>query len=333
MHVGVAVRHPEHARFYRPVVDELFDRSHDVSILVREHGHTTDLLSRAGLSYTVLAGDPSTRSELVTGHLRYEAGLLARARRRGVDVLTAIGGRSVSHVAPLAGARSVVFLDWEPSRVDRAVAALADAVCTPPFLSGAFGANQVVYDGLHELSYLPAERTAYGDGGTDPSVGPDDAALVGIVGATDPDAAWVAAVRDRLAARGRAVVVSDANDSAPDDAQDRSGTTDAPTSADDVRPLLARADVCVSDRGTLTTEAALLGCPVVHVGSAPRRCRYLRDEYDLVVTAPAGEAHDRVEEILADESAASTWQRRRERVLDDSIDVPVRTADLVLRGA
>lgn len=327
MHVGVAVRHPEHARFYRPVVDELFDRGHDVSILVREHGHTTDLLSRAGLSHTVLAGEPSTRSELVTGHLRYEAGLLARARRRDVDVLTAIGGRSVSHVAPLAGARSVIFLDWEPSRVDRAVAALADAVCTPPFLSGAFGANQVIYDGLHELSYLPAERTADGDGGTDPSVDPDGDGVVGIVGATDPDAAWVAAIRDRLAVRGRAVVVSDAHDSAPDDARDRGGT------ADDVRPLLARADVCVSDRGTLTTEAALLGCPVVHVGSAPRRCRYLRDEYDLVVTAPAGEARDRVEGILADESAASTWQRRRERVLDDSADVPVRAADLVLRGA
>lgn len=371
MHVGLAVRHPESARFFGPVGRELLDRGHEVTPFVREHGRTTALLSRAGLPADVLATEPSTRAGLLAGHLRYEACLLARARRRDVDVLASIGGRAVSHVAPLAGARSVVFVDWEPSAVDRLVAGLADTVATPSYLAGAFagttGATQAVYGGVPELAHLgprgarspvsaesldwgpltggtPAGGRAAGDGGdaTDGRRGPaDDAAPAGVVGVADPAAGWVEPVCTLLASRGPVYLVAD--DDVREDGLDGDGfdggerEDDAPDgdavrrcgSVDGVRHRLGSAPVCVGDRGTLTAEAAVLGCPAVHVGRLPRRCRHLRDEYGLVVAATADDAPERVAR-LADGTDGGGRAERRRRLLDDAGDVVERAADVVL---
>ncbi|MFB6079804.1 MAG: hypothetical protein ABEJ81_02205 [Haloferacaceae archaeon] len=310
MHVLVAVRHPEHVRFYRHAVTELRERGHRVSILARAHAATVALLDRYDLPYAVLAGEPSTTADLVAGHVRYEARTLARAVRTDADVLTSVGGRAVSHLAPLAGARSVVFVDWAPTRVDRIVARLADAVCTPAYLAGAFGDRQVVYDGLHELAYLDPER----DGRPDPppDLPPEPYAVVGV---RDPAAAgaWYGPVRDRLARHGGVALVSA---SGTDDDVDRRYAADGA-----VEGVLAGATACVSALGTTATEAAVCGTPTVFVGDPPVRCRHLRDEYDLVATADAATATDRVEEVLADGSAGNRWARRRRRLLDDTDNV------------
>lgn len=322
MNVAIAVRHPEHVRFYRDAVAELRERGHGVRLLARDHASTVALLDDYGLPHTVFAGEASTPAGLVLGHLVYEARVLAYARSREVDVLTSVGGRTVSHVAPLVGARSVVFADWTPTRVDRVVAGLADAVCTPSFLAGEFGDRQVTYEGLHELAYLDpvtGSEHRFEDATTRP------AAPYAVLGVRDPSTAgeWYGTVRDRLARRGRVALVSASGTDAADgtDAVDRRYAV----ADDEVEGLLAGATACVSELGTTATEAAVLGTPTVLVADdPPARCLYLRDEYDLVVTTSDATTDDAVASLLADTSAGDRWRRRRRRLLDDADDVTDR---------
>lgn len=318
MNVGIAIRNPEHVHFYRHVVEALENRGHDVSLFVREFRNTTALLSHFDLPHTVLADEPSSRSELLTGHLKYECRLFAAARRRDIDVLTSIGGRSITHIAPLLDARSVVFVDWTLGRSDHLVSRLADEVHTPAFLAGELGRNQRVYDGLHELAYLHPDRF---DSSPAQETKVDDRSFLvafsqsGIDESVDP-------TLDTLAAEGDIVGVDGYH---PVDHRHVSRHVQPAR----VHDALVEADLCVSNLGTVSTEAALLGTPTVFAGAtAPRRCRYLETEYGLLIGATEeSPVQSLVSELLTDESETEQWSARREQMLDDLGDTTTYVTD------
>lgn len=143
---------------------DLLDEGIDVHVYAREHGPTVSLLEHYDLPHSVLASEGTSTTRLVTGHALYEARLLTAARRRNASVLASIGGLSTTHLAPLAGARSVAFVDWQPGRVDGTAIRLANAVPAPLFLDEngpglpAPRGRRIRYEGFHELSYLHPDR-------------------------------------------------------------------------------------------------------------------------------------------------------------------------------
>ena len=330
MNVGIAIRHPEHAHLYRRPVERLRERGHEVSLFVREFRDTTELLDRFGVAYTLLADEPDGIVDLFAGHLRYEVGVLRAARRADVDVLTSVGGRAVSHIAPLLDVPCVVFADWTPGAVDRAVARLADVVATPAFLRGEYGPRQVVYDGLHELAYLRPDPEApeqsngatldHGTSDVERSTGSTTA--VAFTPET-ADASWVTETVATLDATGRVLVVGGRSPAATEHVSER-------VSRERVHTALADADRVVTDLGTVATEAAVLGTPTVFVGGRPpRRCSYLAREYGLVELADPTSMPVAVETHLGDDPGP-LWAQRRQALLEDTVDVADYVVDRLI---
>lgn len=347
MHVGIATRHPEHVRFFRHPIEELQAEGIEVSVYAREHGPTIELLDQYGLDYHVLAGSGSTPAELLAGHVAYEARLLAAARRHDVSVLASVGGRAVSHLAPLAGARSVVFLDWQPGVTDRLVGALAHTVCTPAFLTPDVSSRSEQYAGFHELSHLHPDRFD-----SDPDavrrLGLDPDERLFVLGFLNPTveagtgSSIVETLHERLSGYGAFAYADEHVGSATPSvtAATPDGGTGATIPPADRADVLAHADLCLGDSGLLATEAAVLGTPSVLLWDdrIPTRIAELSDRYGLLhATADGDEFLEQVAAVATDPGAEELWVDRRDRLIAETTDVAGRVADVLrqeaMRGA
>ncbi|WP_433623728.1 DUF354 domain-containing protein [Halomicrococcus sp. NG-SE-24] len=338
MRAVVTIQHPAHVHFYRPIVAELKRRGHDVHVFARDKDVALDLLDRYGIDHTVLAGKADSLAELATVQLTYEYRLFREARRIDPDVMTAIGGVAVAHVAPLVGARSVVWIDNEGAQSHRITTPFAHLVCTPRRFREDYGDKHVRYDGYHELAYLHPERFD-----PDPErlrehgVEPDErfffvrfrkwCALhdVGEAGFSP------AAKRDLVSFlddHGEVYVSSES--ALPQEFAEYR----LPVTPDLVHDLLYYADCYVGDSATMATEAAVLGTPAVRAqsfaGDGDMTNFVELEEYGLLHSTPDDEEAVARAKALVREADFETYQRRREQMLDDKIDVARYATDLLV---
>ncbi|MFC3958286.1 DUF354 domain-containing protein [Halovivax cerinus] len=339
----VTIQHPAHVHFFRHAIGELEADGHEVFVFARENDLAVPLLEAYDIPHEVLAGPQDSLVSLAAVQARYEWRLLRRARRLDPDVMTAIGGVAVSHVAALVGARSVVFVDNEGVWSHRLVAPFADVIATPSTFEGDFGDGHVRYDGYQELAYLHPDRfepspetlRAYG-------VDPDERYFfcrfrtwdaLHDVGQGGLSPAGKRELVARFSERGSVYISS--SDSLPADLEPHR----APVPPTAVHDLLYFADCYAGDSGTMATEAALLGTPAVRIQSFAEDADtdmsnfvVMEREYDLMrSTADEDVAIALADELSADESASDRWRRRRNRALTDLADGTDVVVDLLTR--
>ncbi|QCS43249.1 DUF354 domain-containing protein [Natrinema versiforme] len=334
MRVMITIQHPGHVHFFRHPIAELEAAGHEVHVFARESGVAVQLLEAYDIDHEVLAGESDSLVSLAAVQATYEMRLLRRARRIDPDVITAIGGVAAAHVASVLRTKSLVFYDTEHATlITRLGYPFADVICTPACYRDEIGSKHVTYPGYHELAYLHPDRFE-----PDPSVleavgvAPEDSFTVvrlsswdashdvGHGGFDDPRE-----VVDRLEDAGLRVLLT-AEGEPPDDLE----SYQFETAPDRMHDLLAHADVVLSEGATTAAEAAVLGTPAVYVN--PLSLGYtteLEEEYGLLFEYAGETRHTRGLEqaVSIVEEPADTWERRRERLLADRIDV----TDLVVR--
>lgn len=341
MNVVVTIQHPAHVHFFEPILRTLRGRGDEVHVFAREKDVALDLLDHYGIDYTVLAGKPDSLGGLARMQATYEYRLWRAARRIRPDVMTAIGGTAVAHVSQLVGARSVVWLDNEGILAHNLTTPFADVVATPRRFRGDFGEGHVRYDGYQELAYLHPDRFDPDLSGLrSHGIDPDEnyavvrfrewSALhdVGEAGFSGGDKRRLV---EALGDYGDVYVVSES--SLP--AAFRKNRLPVPPHL--VHDLLARANVYVGDSATMSTEAALLGTPAV-------RCQSFADgedmsnfvelgEHGLLYSTADGEKAVQMATTLARNDPEEAWEHRRERLLEDKIDVVPFAVQLLAREA
>lgn len=327
MKVVVTIQHAGHVHFFKHAIAELDEAGHDVHVFARENESSTTLLERCGIDYELLAGPSHSLPSLAAAQARYELRLFRRARAIDPDVMTAIGGVAVSHVARMVGSRSVVFYDTEHAAVICSLAfTFADTVCTPTCYEREVGDNQVTYPGYHELAYLHPDRFV-----PDPAVldeldveRDDRFALVrlgdwgsshdlGASGLENPSA-----VVDALADAGLTVYLTTEGEF-PADVDARP----LPIAPERLHDLLYFADLYVGEGATTAAECAVLGTPAVYVSSL--ELGYLSElegAYGLVRNCTGADRQKRAIEASLDLLARDddVWATRRERMLADKVD-------------
>ncbi|WP_226481498.1 DUF354 domain-containing protein [Natrinema amylolyticum] len=328
MRVMITIQHPGHVHFFRNPIAELEARGHDVHVFARESDVAVRLLEAYDIDHEVLAGESDSLVSLAAVQATYELRLLQRARRIDPDVITAIGGVAAAHVASMVRTKSLVFYDTEHATlITKLGYPFADVIATPACYRDDIGPKQVTYPGYHELAYLHPERfdpdpTVREDVGLAPEesfavvrLSSWDASHdVGHGGFDDPRA-----VVERLEDAGVRVLLTAEGE--PPAALE---SYRFETSPDRMHDLLAYADVVLSEGATTAAEAAMLGTPAVYVN--PLSLGYtteLEEEYGLLFEydGDARHAHGLERAVSVVDESADTWERRRERLLADRIDV------------
>ncbi len=332
--ICVAIQHPAHVHFYKHAIRELED-DYEISIVVRDSEVATDLLDAYGFEYRVL-GRSASGLRLIASQALYEAKMLRHARAFEPDVMTAIGGSAVAHVARVTGAKSVVFTDTEHAALtNKLMAPFADEIWTPECFHADFGPKQIRYPGYHELAYLHPDRfspdeTIRDDVGLEPDEEYAVLRLVSWDASHDAGAGGiddVGDVVDRLEATGTTVLITAEGD-LPRRLHDRRVDI-APHRMHD---LLSSAALFLGEGATMAAESAVLGTPAVYVNTL--RMGYtdeLEARYGLLYNCQGAYRHvmalDAAESILSN-AEDTDWQSARERLLDEKIDTTnvIRTA-------
>src|SRR5947209_10397371 len=152
-----------HPVVFRPVIQRLRARGHEVSITARDYAQTLGILKLQGLDYLAVgrhAGASRTR-KLVA--LVSRTGALYRwARRRSFDLAVAHGSNDLALAAAMAGISAVNMFDYEFAIQQHHIGCrLARRVITPDAIPpsrlarfGATGEKLLQYPGLKEEYYL-----------------------------------------------------------------------------------------------------------------------------------------------------------------------------------
>jgi predicted glycosyltransferase len=278
MRVWIDVTNSPHVVFFRPLVELLHTRGHEVTVSARDFAQTLELLEDAGIDHTVVGPPHGGASR--SSKIRAMGGRLRALRRFARDRRFDVALSHASHELPLAarslGIRSAYAFDYEFAFAQHALGCrAATRVVVPDVIPqarlGRLGARERKvrrYTGLKEEYYLHAfapDETVLDALGLDrlrilavvrtpPEVSlyhrhgnPLFASVLDRLG-EDPDVHAVVlprtrAQREALGALSRPSLV-------------------VPERAVDALSLVALADLVVSAGGTMNREAVALGTPV-----------------------------------------------------------------------
>jgi len=337
--VVITIQHPAHVHFFRNIIKGLKSAGHDIWLFARHKDVTEELLQAYDLPYTILAGEAESLSQLVGMQLQYEWRLYRAARQINPDVMMSIGGVAVSHVAPLVGAKSIIFIDNEDVMSNYASTPFADVVCTPQRFESDYGEKHVRYPGYHELAYLHPDEfepnlTLLAAHGVDPD---DRFCVVRFVGWNahhDVGEGGFSAdgrrrLISRLAEHGQVYITSESPLPAWFD------KFRLPVSADVIHDLLYYANVYIGDSQTMATEASVLGTPAIRSnsfaeGSDMSNFRELEQRYDLLFsTSDEIEATEQAVRWFRNPHSKSKWNQKRRALIEDKINVTQFVIELV----
>jgi len=343
MRVQFDVTHPAHVHLFKNAIRTLAADGHGVAVASRNKEVTTALLDAYGIEHTVLSTKATSRAALISEWSLRELRTIRFTQKFDPDVVVSRALPSAVHAAALTGAASVVFTDTEYAvGVSKLIAPFVDYWCTPEGFTHDYGGNQRYHNGYDELAYLhPNWFTPDGDRLREYGVDPDEPYFVlrfvsmgahhdGSRDGFSP--AGKQRLVETLSAYGTVYISSERP--LPPELSEYA----APVPPEAIHHLLAFADLMVGDSETMATEAALLGTPTIRANS------HATDEMlgvfvDLeergLVESISDEdaAHKRSVELVTSPTAGDEWDRRRDSLLDETVDVTEYMLDMIEEAA
>lgn len=330
---------PAHVHLYRNAVQELVDRGHEVLVLGREYACTRELLEEYDLPFEIYGRQGTTSRSLFLSVPSQFAGIARRVRSFDPDLVFGRGAYA-AFAGTITGTRTILVLDSEPSMLAHSISSkFADAVISPNAFEADLGEHHYRFRGLTECAYLHPEVRE-----TDPSVrtalGIDDDEQYVLLRFNAYDALHDVGQQGFTPEQRRKLIRTLADDATVfvSDESEEMRLDDLPAQPYDLHPArihdaMAEASLLVADTGTMTTESALLGTPTIrsspHVGDD--------DMGEFRELADAGLVHnlssfetvlDTARELVADSTATTRWERKRDEFLRDRVNLTRLLVDI-----
>ncbi len=319
---------PAHVHVYKHAVRELEARGHEVRILARDYQCTLPLLEYYDLPYRVYGRCGSTKYSLAAELPSQYASLVVQTLRYDPDVIFGMGAYA-AHAGLVSRTPTVLVLDSEHYEFDHAIShPFAETLITPHAFRKDLGENHYRFRGFMECAYLHPEVYDSSSSVRDRlDIGRDEPLFVlrlnafgshHDVGASGFSRADRRRLVDRLTEWGTVVVSAEGSEPILSDADVRQYDLH-PAHLHDV---LAEARLVVTDTGTTTTEAALLGTPTI------RSCSFVGDDDfgNFLELEEEGLLHNyrsvddvvsRAVDIAREPSISAAWERRRREYVSE----------------
>jgi len=152
----VDIGHPAHVHLFKNAIEIWQSRGHDIAITTRNKDVAVDLLDSYGFSYDIVSKARKGTLGLALELFEHDFGVLKAAIRHQSKILIGTSV-AIAHIAPLVGAKSVVFNEDDASVAKsfvRLAYPLAHKIVTPTTLNENHGKKHVTYEGYQKLAYL-----------------------------------------------------------------------------------------------------------------------------------------------------------------------------------
>lgn len=334
------IGHPAHVHLFRNAIHGILGEGYEVMVGCIEKEITKELLLHYGIPHESIG--PS-QPDLLTKSLdvvRKDIRTIRLIREFEPDIVVSTGIPYAAHAARLSGIPSIAFSDTEIAMlVIKSMLPFVSVVCTPSCFSLDLGDKQVRYEGYHELAYLhpdyfEPDRTVLEEVGLEEG----DSFFLLRLSSLDSshDLGWravspwrggsvVRLARD-LEKHGRVFIMSEL----PMSRSLEGYRLKLPPHR--MLDLLAFAHLYIGEGATMASEAGVLGIPWIFVSMTHRG--YLDDQehnYDLGYRLQDAESvRQKAMELLQDPNLGKIWKTKRQRLLEEKIDVTRFIIDFVL---
>ena len=340
------IGHPAHVHLFRNTILNLQKLGWQIKIIARPKEITLDLLRAYGFDYEMLPHYDGLMNKTI-GLLRIELGYWKIARAFHPDVIISMSSVYSAHVSRLIGKPNIAFGDTPASKgtlfnfVQHVLfAPFANIICTPDVFPYRFSTSRhVTYNGYHELAYLHPKHFK------------PDPFILKEVGLTEKDsfivmrfAAWDAVhdlgqrgfkdIRERIEFVkkmenfARVFVTSEV-------AIPELKKNELTLPPEKIHSLLAYATLYIGEGATMASEAGVLGVPWIFVYT--QRLPYLDDQernFNLGYTVnDASKALEIAAKIFQIENLKIQWQKKRQKLLKDKIDVCDFITNLIIASS
>lgn len=334
------LHHPAQFHLLKNVIHELKTK-HTVTILATKKDVLEDLLRDFGFEYINMLpnGRKSNKFSIAWGLFKQDYRLLKICLGNRPDLMIGTS-TEIAHIGKLLNIPSV-FLNEDDVEavplVGKIAYPFARHILTPDVCStGKWKYKTVQYKGYHELAYLHPNHFK-----ADPVIAGKYTTIatpyflirfakfgahhdVGIKGISDEIALKLISI---LQPHGRIIITSERE--LPKEFE----KFRIAVSPLDMHHVMAFAKMFIGDSQTMAAEAGVLGTPFVRFNDFVGRIGYLKDleeHYELgygIKSKDAGQLYNTVQALLEKENLKEVFQKRRQRMLADKIDV----ADYLVR--
>jgi uncharacterized protein len=342
MHILCDISHPAHVHFFRNAIDIWKKRDHEVTIVSRDKDITLQLLDHYQYPHTCLSRARRGLMGLSRELLEHEGRLYLRSLRNTPDIFLSVAGTFMVHAAKLVNRPALVFYDTEIATLSNAITyPFATAIFTPSSYLRDIGKKHIRYNGFQELAYLHPNYFS-----PDPKIleevgiQPDERFFLvrfvsweasHDVGYTGFSIQGKRELINRLSRLGRVIISSEAKLPAEFESYK---LTISPTK---IHHLLSYSTLFIGESATMATESAILGKPFIYV--SPVRLGTIEEgekKYGMgyrVDPSEEDKAINLAEELAQRPGLAVEWQAKRQKMLEDKIDVTSWMVDTVERYA
>ena len=320
--------HPAHVHLFKNIIWNLETMDHEVKILTRNKDIIKYLLDAYAFKYDIISTEGKGLLGLGKELLIQDFQLFKIAKNYMPDIMLGVLDPPIAHVGKVLSIPSINITDTEHAKLANMLTLpYSSAILTPSCYHNKIGPKQVCYNGYHELAYLH------------PNYFTPDLAVLTELGLAKGDpfiivrfVSWQAShdvgqhgIRDKvglvkaLEQYGRVLITSEG--ALPPELQ----PYQIRVSAEKLHDLLYYAALHVGEGGTTASEAAVLGTPSIYVSSLVGTMGNfieLEETYDLLYSfTDDNTALGKAIEILQNPASKEEWRTKRERLLEDKIDV------------
>jgi len=328
MRILVDINHPAHVHFFRHFIREMEGRGHTLAVTARRKEVAFQLLDHYGIDYVDRGTSGGGLVGKLVGMPRIDYRLYKIAKEFKPDVITSIGSIYASHASSLMRRPHITFDDTDHSWDQRMLyKPFTDIICTPSCFMYDLGKKQIRYEGYHELAYLHPNRFT------------PDIKIIDEIGSGKNEryfilrfVSWSAShdighrgfsVRemkkliDDLSVHGRVYITSEKQ------LKKEFEKYRISVHPSRIHDILAFADLYIGEGGTMASEAACLGIPSIFLNTI--RLGYLNEQekrYGLTLNfSDARQASEKAIELVEQRDLKEKWQKKKDNMLKDKIDV------------
>ncbi len=334
MNILIDIGHPAHVHLYRNFIAEMERRGHRLWVTVKNISSSKELLQLYRIPFIEIGEKSDSLFGKAVSQFKYNARIRKLVNENAIDI--GIGSSiTIAHVSKLTSMRSVVF-DDDDDYMEPLFAWFAhpfiNYLLSPDVLRGKRRKKSTqYYPGYHELAYLhPNLFTPDPSLLTEIGVKPGERFFVLRFNAFkahhDVGAAGFSLENKRrlvssLSRHGRVFITMER------ELESEFEPYRLKVSPDKIHSLLHYATLFIGDSQTMTSEAAILGTPALKCNTFADQLAVpneLQNRYQLCISYNPVNVellfHD-IDKLLARCKLKETWRERRERMLNDKIDL------------
>ena len=333
MNVAIFLGHPAHFHLFKNVAENLKNKGHNVSFVIKQKDILCQLLDEAELSYcTIREGRSNSKWGMIKSVCTMELGMVRFLWKNHIDILI---GSTLSFATRFFSKAKVFAVGEDDAQVVPAYANLvypfADEIITPIVCdNGKFNDKSVKYAGYHKLAYLHPNRFTPQKKIVEQYFSTESPYFlirfaqlkahhdVGIHGINTEIAQHLI---DILKPYGRIYITSER------ELEPQFECYRLKINPLDIHHVMAFASLYIGDSQSMAVEAAMLGTPSLRFNDFAGRIGVLEElehKYGLtfgIKTSNPQQLYDKIEELLHLPDLKAEFQRRRAKMLSEKIDV------------